>query len=108
VNEYQAGVILKPIMEALKIRGIMLPWVTIYRDEPDLELRLHELNHYLQYKKNKFWHVKYILTLCVTGYKNHPEENRANAYARQKVAEKGLTVRTSIMTNDEYLDYLGE
>ena len=85
MREYQAGAILKPIMEGFKVRGICLPFITIYRDKPDLELRLHELNHHLQYKKNKLWHLKYLLTLCVTGYKNHPEENRANAYARQKV-----------------------
>ena len=108
MREYQAGATLKPIMEGFKVRGICLPFITIYRDKPDLELRLHELNHYLQFKKNKLWHLKYLLTLCVTGYKNHPEENRANAYARQKVAEKGLQLRTVIMSDDEYIKHLGE
>lgn len=108
MKERKAGWLLQLFFDVFGMDGIAFNGVARYATEPEdasLEDRLHEAYHlYEQERDGVMWYVSYFIGL-VFGYHGHKDEMEAKAWARQKVAEKSLYIKTYVMSDKEYVQH---
>ena len=110
MKEKKANILLQYFFKLTKIDCIVLGQTAHYRLDPNnhtMALRRHEVKHALQWYKYQ-WKMPFIYIgyLVIYGYKDHPLELEAHAFARQMEAAKSLSLKTAVMSDDEYIQYI--